>query len=146
MAKSQVSLPEDEVVSTKIDLDLSRPETTVCSLIKAIVAGDAESVLACLSPDSVDYDDMQEVLAVGLDDSQAKDKYEMKLFLQSFDADAEMPILSQEQSGGGRTHVSWQVTFKREAARGDRVFRAGDTFEMRANLRQIDGSWLIEDI
>jgi len=28
----------------------------------------------------------------------------------------------------------------------DRVFLAGDTFEMGANLRQIEGSWLIEDI
>lgn len=99
-----------------------------------------------MAPDCVDRDETQEILTAGPDDSQAKDKYEMKRFLQSFDPDAEIPILSQEQSGGRRIHVSWQVTFKREAAKGDRVFHAGDTFEMRANLRQIDGSWLIEDI
>ena len=65
----------------------------------------------------------------------------MKLFLQSFDPDAEMPILSLEQTGGGRTSIFWQVTFKREATSRDRTFHTGDTFEMRANLRQIDGSW-----
>jgi len=145
--ESHVVPPDDQdAPKEKVAVDLSGPETTVRSLIKAIVAGDAESVLACMAPDCVDRDETQEILTAGPDDSQAKDKYEMKRFLQSFDPDAEMPILSQEQSGGGRIHVSWQVTFKREAAKGDRVFRAGDTFEMRANLRQIDGSWLIEDI
>lgn len=137
---------DQDAPKEKVAVDLSSPETTVRSLIRAIVAGDAESVLACMAPDCVDRDETQEILTAGPDDLQAKDKYEMKLFLQSFDPDAEMPILSQEQSGGGRTHVSWQVTFKREAVRGDRAFHVGDTFEMRANLRQVDGSWLIEDI
>lgn len=147
VAESHVVPPDDpDAPKEKVTVDLSGPETTVRSLVKAIVAGDAESVLACMAPDCVDRDETQEILTAGPDDSQAKDKYEMKRFLQSFDPDAEMPILSQEQSGGGRIHVSWQVTFKRETARGDRVFHAGDTFEMRANLRQIEGSWLIEDI
>ncbi len=143
VAESQVAPPEDEAASKKVDLDLSRPETTVCSFIKAIVAGDTESVLACMSSDSGDYKVVQETLAAGPDDPQVKDEYEMKLFLQSFDPDAEMPILSLEQTGGGRTSIFWQVTFKREATSRDRTFHAGDTFEMRANLRQIDGSWLI---
>jgi hypothetical protein len=126
-------------------LDLSSPEATVRSFTKAIVSGDADSVMACMLPGGIDYEDMEEILHADPDDPRQRGEYETRLWLRSFDPDAEMPIVSVDQTEGG-TSVTWQVTFKEDFTVEGQTFRAGDTYNMDATLRQSGDSWLIDGI
>jgi len=124
-------------------LDLSTPEATVRSFTKAIVSGNAESVMACMLPGGIDHEDMQEILNADPGDPKQRSEYEMKLWLQSLDPDAEMPITSTNETEHG-TEIAWQVTFKKDVTVGGQTFRAGDTFELDATLRKSGDSWLID--
>ena len=126
-------------------LDLSTPEAAVRSFTKAIVSGNAESVMACFLPGGTDFADMQEILNADPDDPKQQSEYEMRLWLQSLDPDAEMPIVASIEDGGA-TKVTWQVTFKKDVTAGGQAFRAGDTFNLDAALRQSGDSWLIDGL
>lgn len=126
-----------------LHLDLSSPEAAVRSFTRAIVSGNAEAVMACMLPGGTDYEDMQEILNADPDDPDQRSEYEMKLWLQSLDPDAEMPVTSTKETDRG-TEIAWQVTFKKDVTAGDRTFRAGDTFELDARLRRSGDSWLID--
>jgi RNA polymerase sigma factor (sigma-70 family) len=126
-------------------LDLSSPEAAVRSFTKAFASGDAEAVMACMLPGGTDYEDVQEILNADPADPAQKSSYEMKLWLQSLDPDAEMPIIEITEDEGG-TSVTWQVTYKQDVTVGGQTFRAGDTYNLDASVRQVDGSWLIDGI
>lgn len=79
------------------------------------------------------------------DDPQQRGKYEMKLWLQSLDPQAEMPVTSIEQTERG-TSVAWQVTFKNDVTMEGHTFRAGDTWELDASLQRSGDSWLIDGL
>ena len=108
-------------------LDLSTPEATVRSFTKAIVSGNAESVMACFLPGGADFQDMQEILNADPDDPEQRSEQEMKLWLQSLDPDVEMPIVETKEDGGAM-QVTWQVTFKKDVTALGQTFRAGDTW------------------
>lgn len=139
------ALAEQAAPAEESGLDLSSPEATVRSFTRAIISGNAESVMACMLPGGVDHEDVQELLAAGPDDPQQKDEYEFKLLLQSLDPDAEMIVTSVEEVERG-TSVSWQATFKKDVTMAGHTFRAGDTFELDATLRKSGDSWLIDGI
>ena len=70
----------------------------------------------------------------------------MKLCLQSLDPDAEMPVVSTEETGRG-TAIVWQVTFRKDVTvplGGGQTFRAGDTLKLDATLRKSGDLWLID--
>jgi len=137
--------PMDQVEKdTGFQLDLSSPEATVRSFSKAIASGDAESVMACFLPGGVDYEDIQEMLYADPDDPEQQDEYQMKLVFLSLDPDAEMPMVSVEETEHA-TSVVWQVTFKKDLPMEGHTFRAGDTWELDATLRQSGDSWLIDN-
>ena len=87
---------------------------------------------------------MQEILYADPDDPAQQDEYHMKLWFQSLDPDAEMPMVSVEETEHG-TSVVWQVTFKEEMTMEGHTFRAGDTWELDATLRPSGDSWLIDN-
>jgi len=124
-------------------LDLSTPEATVRSFTRAIVSGSTESVMACMLTGGTDYQDMQEIMNAGPDDPEQRDKHQMKLWLQSLDPDAAMPVTSMGETERG-TEIAWQVTFKKDVTMEGQTFRAGDTFELDATLRKSADSWLID--
>lgn len=129
-------------------LDLSTPEATVRSFTKAIASGNAESVMACFLPGGTDFGDMQEILNADPADPKQRSEYEMKLWLQSLDPDAEMPIIETTEEGDAMG-VTWQVTFKKDVtvrAGGGQTFRAGDTYNLDARLRRSGDSWLIDGL
>jgi RNA polymerase sigma-70 factor (ECF subfamily) len=126
------------------ELDLSNPEATVQSFTKAIASGDTESVMACFLPGGADYEDIQKMLYADPDDPEQQDEYQMKLLFLSLDPDAEMPMVSVEETEHG-TSVAWQVTFKEDLPMEGHTFRAGDTWELDATLRQSGDSWLIDN-
>ncbi len=137
--------PMDQVdKDTGFQSDLSSPEATVRSFTKAIASGDAASVMACFLPGGVDYEDMQKILHADPNDPEQQDEYQMKLCFLSLDPDAEMPMVSVEETEHG-TSVVWQVTFKEDLTMEGHTFRAGDTWELDATLRQSGDSWLIDN-
>ena len=146
-AAEQTVVPEASPTSKTegFRLDLSSPEATVRSFTKAMVSGNAESVMACMLPGAVDYEDMQEVLDADPDDPAQRDEYEMRLWLQALDPDAEMPIISLEETERG-TSVTWQVTFKQDCTLQGRTFRAGDTYNLDATVRPSGDFWLIDGL
>jgi RNA polymerase sigma-70 factor (ECF subfamily) len=130
-----------------VHLDVSTPEATVRSFTKAIISGNAESVMACLLPGGTDYEDMQEILNADPDDLGQRGEYEMRLWLQSLDPDGEMPIIETTEAEGA-IGVTWQVTFKKDVTvseGGGHTFRAGDTYNLDATLRKSGDSWLIDN-
>jgi hypothetical protein len=121
-------------------IDLSSPEGTVRSFTKMFAEGDADSVLACFLPDGTDYRDTERILAAGPGDPD----YDAKLWLQSFDPDAEMPIVDIVQTPAG-IKVVWLVTFKHDFEMEGAVFQAGSQIELDATLVERDGKWLIDN-
>jgi len=123
-------------------LDLSSPEATVRSFVRAMVAGDGDAALACFVPDGEDYEDMQEAIFADPDDPVQRSKYEVKLLFEALDPDAEMPVLSVEETEHG-TSVVWQVTFKSEFTIEGHTFNVGETMEFDGTFRRSGGSWQI---
>lgn len=135
--------PTDQVEKdTRFQLDLSSPEATVRSFVKAMVAGDGDAALTCFVPDGEDYEDMQEAIFADPDDPAQRSKYEVKLLFEALDPDAEMPVLSVEETEHG-TSVVWQVTFKSEFAMEGHTFNVGETMEFDGTFRRSGDSWLI---
>jgi RNA polymerase sigma-70 factor (ECF subfamily) len=126
-------------------LDLSTPEAAVRSFTKAIASGDAESVMACMLPGGTDFQDIREILNAGPDDPAQQGEYEMKLWFQSLDPDAEMPIIESVEDQGAMK-MTWQVTFKKDVTLGGQTLRAGDTYNLDATLRRSGDSWLIDNL
>ncbi|MBL7154668.1 MAG: hypothetical protein ISS79_13220, partial [Phycisphaerae bacterium] len=126
-------------------LDLSSPEATVRTFIKRFVAGDAESVLACCLPGGTDYEDIQEILFADPADPAQRDEYQFRLWFQALDPDAEMPIISKQETPRGIS-VTWLVTFKTEFAMPGRIFAPGEQMELDGTVVQSDGKWLIDGI
>jgi hypothetical protein len=135
----------EPVESSVFQLDLSSPEATVRSFSKAIASGDAESVMACFLPDGVDCEDMQKILNADPDDPMQQGEYQMKLWFRSLDPDAEMPMVSVEETEHG-TSVVWLVTFKEDVTIQGYTFHAGETQELDATLRRAGDSWLIDGL
>lgn len=121
--------------------DLSTPAATVQTFVKMFTSGDAESVMACFLPGGTDYEDIQEILYAGPDDSE----YEMKVWFESLDPDAEMPVTMRPESPSG-IGVAWLVTFKRDFTMKGHLFPAGSQMELDATLVERGGKWLIDGI
>ena len=79
-------------------------------------------------------------------DPQQRDECEMRLWFQSVDSEAEMPIVSMEKTEHG-TSILWRVPFKNDFTLGEKgfTFHAGDTYDMDATLRKSGVSWLIDN-
>lgn len=128
-------------------IDLTTPASTVRSFTKLMAAGNAESVMACFLPGGIDYQDMQEILAADPDDPRQRNKYEMRLWLQSFDPDAKMPIIETNQKADGVVEITWEVVFKRDLTMEGQTFTAGQTMTLDASLvKTDDGRWLINGL
>jgi len=132
----------DAASASGFQLDLSSPEATVRSFVKAFVLGDAESVLACWSSTAGDYEDIELALEAGPDDLE---HYEGKVWFQSLDPDADMPIVRTREIEGG-IELAWRVTLKKDANMGGRTYQAGDTEEIEVTVRPSGDSWLIDNM
>ncbi|MHC4888966.1 MAG: RNA polymerase sigma factor [Planctomycetota bacterium] len=129
-------------------LDLSSPKATVTSFTKLMVAGDDEAVLACFLTGGRDYEDIQEILYADASDTseQGQFQFQMRLWFQALDADAEMPVLDVKQLADGGVRINWQVTLKKDFALPDHSFSAGETTELSAELVERDGKWLFNSL
>jgi len=71
--------------------------------------------------------------------------YEGKLWFQSLDPDAEMPVVRTEDIEGGII-LAWRVTLKKDVTMGGQTYRAGDTEEIEVTVRPSGDSWLIDNM
>ena len=140
--QSQDLAPADETPA----FDLSTPEATVRSFTRVMIAGDADAVLACFVPNGEDYEDIQEILYADPSDPSQRDEYEMKLWVQSLDPDAEMPILDIREETDGVVSIDWEVTFKSDFTMQGHTFTAGESVTLDAVLVKSDGKWLIDNL
>jgi hypothetical protein len=121
-------------------LDLSSPEGTVRSFVRAVASGDAESVMACFHPDGQDYDDVGRMVAAEPGDAD----YEVWVVMEALDPDADIPITEMVTNPDGSVEVVWEVTFKSEATVEGHTFLPGDHLDLDSLLVESDGSWLID--
>jgi beta-lactamase regulating signal transducer with metallopeptidase domain/HEAT repeat protein len=120
------------------EVDLSSVEATVISFTKAAAVGDVDLALACFASDSHDYEDMKTILT-----GEATNPFRM--LLESIDTEKPITIVEKDEKDG-RCSVVWKVTFKRDVTIEGQTFRAGDTFDLDGNLKEVEGRWLIEGI
>ena len=143
--ESQDQTPQDQTPSESTGLDLSTPESTTRSFAKALISGDAESILACWSPDAEDYADMKRTFYDGLTDGEQRAHNKAMQVFQALDPDA-MPIVAKDEIDGG-IMVRVQATFKEDVTVEGLTFRAGDTFDFPGvTLRPFGENWLIYNI
>jgi hypothetical protein len=105
--------------------------------------------MACFLPGGIDYQDMQEILAADPSDPRQRNKYETRMWLQSFDPEAKMPIIETNQKADGVVEITWEVVFKKDLTitMEGQTFTAGQTMTLDADLvRTDDGRWLINGI
>lgn len=123
------------------ELDLSSPEGTARSFVKAIIFGDTEKALACWFETAVDYDDIRR----GMESQPGDPDYEAKMWFQSLDPDAEIPIVWSEDIEGGM-ELEFRVTLKKDASMRGRTYCAGDTEDIRITVRPSGDLWLIDNM
>ncbi len=133
----------ETAVSGDFEIDLSTPEGTVRSFTKALILGDAESVLSCWFTTAADLPIIQQGLNAGPDDPQ--EMYEGRLWIESLDPDAEMPIIRTRDVDGG-VQLTWRVTLKKEVTMAGHTYQPGDTEELTGTVRQSGDSWLLDDM
>jgi hypothetical protein len=79
-------------------------------------------------------------------ESQPGDRdYEAKMWFQSLDADAEIPIVWSKEIEGGM-EVAIRVTVKKEATMRGRTYQAGDTEDFDLTIRPSGEVWLIDNM
>ncbi len=140
LIESLSASPEPPVRPTSAPLDLSTPEATVRSFVRAVTSDDAESVIACFSPDGQDYRNVERMLAA----EPGEEDYQVKMVMQALDPEADVPILSTVQNSNSSVKVVWKATFKSKATVEGHTFFPGDHMEMGSLLVQSGDSWLID--
>jgi len=143
----QTKPPSETTAGTRSSqIDLSSPEATVRSFTRLMATGNAEAVMACFLPGGIDYQDMQEILAADPSDPRQRNKYETRMWLQSFDPEAKMPIIETKQKADGVVEITWEVVFKKDLTMEGQTFTAGQTMNLDAQLVKSDGKWLINGL
>ncbi len=143
----QTKPPSEATADTRSSqIDLSSPEATVRSFTRLMATGNAEAVMACFLPGGLDYQDMREILTADPSDPRQRDKYETRLWLQSFDPEAKMPIIETKQKADGVVEITWEVVFKKDLTMEGQTFTAGQTMNLDASLVKSDGRWLINGL
>jgi RNA polymerase sigma factor (sigma-70 family) len=145
-AEEAVELPAaaagaERTGSADFELDLSSPEGTARSFAKAIIFGDTEKALACWFETAIDYEDIRQ----GMESQPGDRDYEAKMWFQSLDPDAEIPIVWSEDIEGGM-ELEFRVTLKEDATMRGRSYQAGDTEDIRITVRPSGDSWLIDNM
>lgn len=120
------------------ELDLSSPEATVISFTKAAVAGDVESAMACFSPGSHDYEDVQKLLTGPV-------KNFFKTLFEAVDPNAPIDAYKKKQEGDW-CEINWRMKLKKGFTVEGKTFKAGETFDLDGNLKKVEDRWLIVGI
>ncbi len=135
-AKQAVSLNPLEQQESIIDL--SMPETTIKSFVKAVYDGNLEAAKACVSKDGYDYDEFMEMLAT-------ESNHPFQAMIKAMDTSIPVEIISKDITED-RCKIKWYFTLGRVYYFGDTKIEKGKHQKFGSYLELVGDKWLIRDI
>jgi prepilin-type processing-associated H-X9-DG protein len=122
----------------KSPIDLSTPEATIKSFVKAVYDGNLEAAGACVSKDGPDYDEFKEMLAT-------ESNHPFQAMIKAMDVSVPIEITSKSIKDG-RCKISWHFMLGRVYYFGDTKMKKGTHQEFSSYLELVGDKWLIRDI
>ena len=123
---------------TKSPIDLSTPEATIKSFVKAVYDGNLEAAGACVSKDGADYDEFKEMLAT-------ESNHPFQAMIKAMDVSVPIEITSKDITED-RCKIKWYFTLGRVYYIGDTKIKKGTHQEFGSYLELVGDKWLIRDI
>ena len=131
-------LISDFVLEEKSPIDLSTPEATIKSFVKAVYDGNLEAARACVSEDGADYDEFKEMLAI-------ESNHPFQAMIKAMDASIPVEITSKDITED-RCKIKWYFTLGRVYYFDETKMEKGKRMEFGSYLELIGDKWLIRDI
>ncbi len=125
---------------SKIEVDLSSPESTIQSFARILASGNYSRLAECFTPESDDLGDLMNILET--DDPKFA---EVKQVFTSLGEPIEVTDIRSETGIEG-VGVTWMFTVTKPFLVEGRQLVEGDQFEMDATVVEVDGRWLIKGI
>jgi hypothetical protein len=124
---------------TKSPIDLSAPEATIKSFVKAVYDGNLEAAGACVSKDGADYEEFKEMLA-----TESNHPFQAMIKAMDVSIPVEITIKSIKD---GKCKISWYLTLGRVYYFGENEkWEKGRHTEFGSYLELVGDKWLIRDI
>ncbi|MDH4240442.1 MAG: HEAT repeat domain-containing protein [Phycisphaerae bacterium] len=120
------------------ELDLSTPEATIKSFVKAVYDGNLEAAKACVSKEGADYDEFMEMLAT-------ESNHPFQAMIKAMDASIPVEITSKDITED-RCKIKWYFTLGRVYYFGETKMKKGTPQEFSSYLELVGDKWLIRDI
>ena len=122
----------------KSPIDLSTPEATIKSFVKAVYNGNLEAAKACVSKDGADYDEFMEMLAT-------ESNHPFQAMIRAMDTSIPVEITSKDITED-RCKIKWYFTLGRVYYIGDTKIKKGTHQKFGSYLELVGDKWLIRDI
>ena len=122
----------------KSPIDLSTPEATIKSFVKAVYDGNLEAARACVSKDGHDYDEFKEMLAT-------ESNHPFQAMIKAMDASIPVEITSKDITED-RCKIKWYFTLGRVYYFGETKMKKGTHQKFGSYLELVGDKWLIRDI
>ena len=123
----------------KSPIDLSTPEATIKSFVKAVYDGNLEAAKACVSKDGTDYDEFKEMLAT-------ESNHPFQAMIKAMDVSVPVEITNKDVADG-KCKIKWYLTLGRVYYFGEnKMKKKGTHQEFGSYLEFVGGKWLIRDI
>jgi hypothetical protein len=122
----------------KSPIDLSTPEATIKSFVKAVYDGDLEDAKECISKDGHDYDEFMEMLAT-------ESNHPFQAMIKAMDASIPVEITSKDITED-KCKIKWYFTLGRVYYFGETKMKKGMHQKFGSYLELVDDKWLIRDI
>jgi len=122
----------------KSPIDLSTPEATIKSFVKAVYDGNLEAAGECVSKDGSDYDEFKEMLAT-------ESNHPFQAMIKAMDVSVPVEITNKDVTDG-KCKIKWYLTLGRVYYFGENKMKKGTHQEFGSYLEFVGGKWLIRDI
>lgn len=119
-------------------VDLSSPEATIKSFVKAVYDGNLEAAKTCVSKDGADYDEFKEMLAT-------ESNHPFQAMIKAMDVSVPVEITSKDITKD-RCKIKWYFTLGRVYYFGENKMEKGTQQKFGSYLEFVGGKWLIRDI
>ncbi len=126
------------MLKAKPPIDLSTPEATIKSFVKAVYDGNLEAAKACVSKDGHDYDEFKEMLAT-------ESNHPFQAMIKAMDASIPVEITSKDIKED-RCKIKWYFTLGRVYYFGETKMKKGMHQKFGSYLELVGDKWLIRDI
>ena len=130
---------KSEIESSNIsELNLSTPEATIKSFVKAVYDGNLEAARKCVSKKGADYDEFMEMLAT-------ESNHPLQAMIKAMDTSIPVEITSKDITED-RCKIKWYFTLGRVYYIGETKMEKGTHPEFSSYLELVGDKWLIRDI